>query len=235
MPRQTMDILTEEEIAYNSFLDERNKMSNDFARIMNKQTRKEHFIEGALGGTILGLLFGFIAGQTVGRVPEHDANGRVIEYKYNGHKAMDAMWKTVAVSILLMLGVAGIKTLTDKKRNHNRADTLAQNVMNSYFKGPLMNYKGETETKFHNVRAAALVINNMPESELNRLRALALDSLECDELGHYSVHNHAIASAAQIISNFIAYNPELGYNVLRIMRGEEPTTYFLTSIQQKTR
>jgi hypothetical protein len=143
--------------------------------------------------------------------------------------------KTVAVSILLMLGVAGIKTLTDKKRNHNRADTLAQNVMNSYFEGPLMNYKGESETKFRNVRAAALVINNMPESELNRLRALALDSLECDELGHYSVRNHAIASAAQIISNFIAYNPELGYNVLRIMRGEEPTTYFLTSIQQKTR
>ena len=76
----------------------------------------------------------------------------------------------------------------------------------------------------------------MPQTETVRLRHLATNGLVRDDKGNFYISNEAIAAASQIISNFVDYNPELGFNVMRILRGDQPTTYFLTSLtKQKTR
>ena len=234
MPKQTQNIFTEEEIAFNAFLDERDKMSNDFVRVMNKQTSRLNLIEGLAGGAIFGLIFGLLAGQTLGRVPARDEQGHVIEYKTNNNKALNIALKTIAATILIALGAVGIKTIEDKKRNQIWSDKLASDTLNKYFNSSLKNYQANNLKTSHSVRAAALIINNLPESELNRLRALALDGIDINEHGYYTVRDSSVKTAAAIISNFINYNPEIGYNVLRIMRGDDPTTYFLHNAQ-KTR
>lgn len=225
----------EQRKALNKYSDERKKLSKVFVRTMNKQTRKDHLIEGSVGGIVIGLLFGFIVGQTSGRVPHRDATGRVVEYKYDGKKTLDATLKALAGAVLLMLGLTEVKIIIDKNRNQTWADTLANDTMKKYFDLPLKNYKTDNDTPVRNIQAAALIISNMPQSELDRLRAFATNALVCNDYGLYSVQNDAITAASRIISNFIDYNPQIGYNVLRIMRGEEPTAYFLTSTQQKTR
>jgi hypothetical protein len=216
--------------------DELRKVSQPLVRGMNKYTTRHYVLEGLIGGVSVGLAFGLWAGATVGRTPVRDAAGHVIEYKTDNKKALDAMLKTLVPVILAMLFAYGTKTVEERKRNKKIANIFTEDIFYRCFNKPLRAYMTKGRLPISIANAAAIIINNMPYSKLVQLRSLTRGALSANPDGSCTIRNDAINAASDIISDVLACNLELGYNVLRIMRGDEPRTYFLGNLRtQKTR
>lgn len=238
MEDNPLTIQEQERYALDTYVKQREKMSGSFRSEMNKTMNKETIFGGLAGGLAIGVIVGFIYGQTNARVPERDESGRITEYKYSSKKMATSVLQVIAGAVLAALLLSSVKVTIDSKKNRGRAEEMSFETFKKMFKAPLKTYRPETEEKippFRKARATALILNNLPKSEVCRLQHLAKDGLTRDEKGNFTVSQEAIAAASQIISNFIDYNPEVGYNVIRVMRGDYPTTYFLPSFHQKTR
>ncbi len=239
MEDNPLTIQEQEHYAIDNYVKQRSKMSGKFRKQINKTLNKETLIGGTLGGLAMGVVIGAMYGQINAQVPEYDASGHVIEYKYDGKKMSESMLSVIAGALLVTLAASGIKILAESKRNYALAEKLAFNTFRKSFKPALQAYRPQDQQHVppvNKARATALVLTNMPSSELTRLQELAESALIRDDNGNFRINEETIATASQIISNFIDYNPEVGYNVLRIMRGDEPVTYFLPSFhKQKTR
>ena len=234
MEENPLTIEEQEHYAINNVIKERDKMSGALRTKMNKITQKETLLGGLAVGFAIGIIVGTIYGQSKSYIPVKNTRGRVIEYKHSGTQMTKAILETIAASLLAAMGLSGIKLATEASRNRDWAEKLATNTLKSYFDVPL-NKNADTQPD-RIVRAMALVLNNLPQTSIYRLHQLAKSGLKCDANNRFSVSDESITAASQIISNFIQYNPEVGYNVLRIMRGDKPTTYFLPSFSnQKTR
>lgn len=235
MPKQTKKILTAEEIAINNYYQENQETFNEIRKIMNKVSRRENLIGGAIAGSVLGIIIGALVGDTKARVPVKNMRGETIDYTFNPTKMASCMLTTLAAMILITLSMAMLQTMTDTSNNSLKAQKLTAHAFKSYFKTTFAGYT--TPIKPSNfVRAASLILDNMQESEVRRLRELAIYGLVRDSNGEYLIRDEYIVAAAQIVSNFVGYNPEIEKNVFRIIQGGQPTTYFLTdAAKQKTR
>ena len=239
MEDNPLTIKEQESYALDTYVKQREKLYDSFRKKMNKTMTKETLLGGMLSGLAIGVIVGTIYGQTNAHVPERDENGRITEYKYDGKKMAVSMLEIIAASLLAALALSGTKTILDSKTNRKRAYKMSFETYRKAFKPSLQNCRPENEEHippFRKARATALILNNMPQTETVRLRHLATNGLVRDDKGNFYISNEAIAAASQIISNFVDYNPELGFNVMRILRGDEPITYFLPSLtKQKTR
>ena len=234
MDDDPLTIEEQEKYSMDNCLAQRNKIAVSFSKRFNKTNSKETLLGGAAGALVIGLIFGGMYGQTTARVPVRNENGRIIEYKYDGKRMAKGFLETIAYTMLAALALSGIKILADTKRNRKDAEKMATDTIKQYFKKPLE--INEDIPTLRTMRAVALILSNMPLTEVAHLRALASSGLTRDKNGDYFIKPENIAAASQIISNFIDYNTEIGYNVLRIMRGDQPTAYFLASFkEQKTR
>ena len=236
------DTTSDKKIALDKLYDEQKKMSANFQKTMNKNSIKHNLFEGAVAGTVIGAMFGFMASQTFGKTPVKNEQSKSVVYKFDQANGMDAMIKIFAIMLLVVLGVYGIKTIEDAKRNKTWADILANDTIKRYFIPALGEYTPQMKAipsldklQTRHINAIALILNNMPNFQINELRKMASNALVMDKNGIYSVHKDAVNAAIKIILDHVVSNNELGYNILRIMRGDEPLTYFLGGKSEKTR
>ena len=90
-------------------------------------------------------------------------------------------------------------------------------------------------SKFIVIAAASYSESSQERNKHGVFTTALLAGLGCNNNGYYSIDKAVIQETSKIISNYIDYNTELGHNVMKIMRGEQPNTYFLTNLQQKVR
>lgn len=225
---------SEYEKAIKKYNVEKQKMSKDFQKSLNRLSVIDNTITGLTAGMVAGTMFGCILAQTTARTPVRDANGTIKEYKLEEHGLTKSMLKAIATSVLIMLMVSGLRTNLDKKHNVKYADKLTEDTFDNILKKSLSNYSHQKQTTSANVRAAAvMIIANMPERDLAALRFITKAGLTEGKPAHqYIVRDECMERAIQIVSDFIRYNHELGNNITRIMRNEEPKTYFLQNAQK---
>ena len=236
MPNKNVNIKTEEDFALDKYAAERDKLSGEICKTATKRARLFNMASYVGGSAVLGLMMGILFITTHSNKLVRDKEGHVVEYKAVRGKLAETTLLLIATILVASLAFSELTTCLDKKANRLSALKLANNTFKDIFGKSLQSYMPDEHVHMRTVRAAALILNNMPEVELNRLRALAMSGLNCDANGKYSISSESITTASHIISNFIGYNPELGYNIVRIMRGDEPTTYFLPSLmKQKTK
>lgn len=217
----------------NNYLDTRKKIAKGYKKTLDKHTWHDLLIEGTIGGAVLGLIFGFILGQSASRVPVRSKDKSTFEVKTDKKILTETMLRTLAIAILFMFGGAGIKSIQESKKNGIKADKFADQSLKAAFHKPLESYVVENND-VRAARAAALVLYNMPVMDVMRIRSLLISGLIENGNGKFAVRETEINTVAQILANFINYNPEVGYNVLRVMRGDNPNTYIIPSLQ-KTR
>ena len=142
----------------------------------------------------------------------------------NYGKLTKAELVTLAIMVLVVFAFTGMKNLADKNRNKRWSDDLAHSSIKECFGKSLTifnndgkNSDSDAEKRITDIdiiiHAATLIVNNLPTTELSRLRALITTGLERDQHGFYRIRKESIDAATQIISNFIQYNPEVGVNV----------------------
>lgn len=236
MPNKNVNIKTEEDFALDKYAAERDKLSGEICETATKRARSLNIASYVGSSAVLSLMMGILFITTHSNKLVRDKEGHVVEYKAVRGKSAETTLLLIATILVASLAFAELRTYLDKKVNRLSALKLANNTFKNIFSNSLQAYMQDEHIHTRAVRATALILNNMAETELNRLRALAMSGLDCDINGKYSISSESITTASQIVSNFIKYNPELGYNIVRIMRGDEPTTYFLPSLmKQKTK
>ena len=224
-----------ENCALDEYNNQRDVLAHDIAKKINKKTIKNNLVEGLVAGTLIGTTFGIVAGQNMARVPVYDANEHVTEYKFDVKKMPQPLLNMLTFTILVALGLSGIKTATNLVSNRKHANKIASNTYFQYFEKPLNFHQTSPDMRSREKRAAALIINTLPATECARLQALALAGLKQNEDGQYYVDNTVIDAASQIISNFIRYNPNVAENISCIMHGRSPITYFLNRAKQRNK
>ena len=240
MPKQNTPILTDEEIAIKKYKDTKAKASETIYTQMNKQIRSDNIKGGLLGGLALGIIAGALIGDSKTRVPVYDSNNQVVDYTFNPEQLSLFMLKAVALAVIATMTAAAIKTKVDIKKNRLATSEKVESIFKKYFDDSLSKFDpiGRIPPKYENIRytrAAALVLNNMPETEVDRLHAFVTSGLVKDSDGKYVLQEKYVDTAAHIISNYISYNPELKSVISYTLLGNEPKTYFLNSLNQKTK
>lgn len=239
MPKQNTKTLTDEQMAIRKYYTERKKASDIICKQMNKQIRSDNIKGGLLGGAALGIVVGALIGDTHARVPIYNTKENVVEYSFDANKLCGIVLQSITIALIATLAVTQIKTKSDIDKNHFKIDKKIKDLYTKYFNKSIKSIGtlGSDVPCPYVVytRAAALIINNMPESEIARLRAFATSCLIRDKDGNYTIQDKYIDTAAQIISNFINYNPALKNGVQDVLRGDHPQTYFLTQTIQNTR
>lgn len=211
---------------------QRRKMSAAFAKNMNKNSFKNNLITYSIAGFVFGNVFGFMSGNNKAQVPVRDQQGHIIEYKFDMHTMTKVMYTTLAAVMLFSLLMMGVHNIKDKWCNSDWADILADDTFKRSFGAALKEF--EIDPKMHSraIDARVFIMYNMPTSDLNALQDLALSGLQYDSrTGHYKIEQSAIHKAANIISTFINSHSEIGYNVIRIMRGDKPLDYSFDTLR----
>lgn len=226
----------EQILAMNAYKNERKKIADTFFTDIQKQTRRDNIISCAIGGAMLGAVFIILVAGTIARDLSYNPKTHKTETKFNKNVFTQSMLRIIATCVLGCLGAFGVKTAKSKKQNRITSIKMANNILKKYFDktfAPL----GTENMPLRAATAAALIMNNMHEHDLNKLRTLAADSMFTDNNGNQVLYDECINMASQIISNYVNNNPELAQNVVRIMHGKDPKTYFITKLpqQQKNR
>ena len=212
------------------------KLSSAFAKKLNKKSFKNNLITYSIAGFVFGNVFGFVLGHTKAQVPVRNQQGHVVEYKFDMHKMTKSMYTTLAAVMLLSLLMMGVNNIKDKWCNSDWGDILADDAFKGSFGAALKEFEVDPNKRSRAMDARVLIMYNMPTSDLNTLQNLALSGLKYDsKTGYYKIEQSAIDKAANIISTFINSYPEVGYNVIRIMRGDKPLDYRLDSVKKRQR
>ena len=233
MPKKNDSIKSDEQLALERYTSEHTKMSNDMRKKMNKASLRHDMVCGTFGGAVLGLLLAVLIAPATSKVPLQDPRtGRVKEYKPDYKRLARTTLATIVTAILGALTCYGVKYTSDRKYNRLMSDKLSNSVLRNYFEKTFKKYNDDP-MQSRSVCAAALILNNLDSMERARLRALALTGMKQNDDGFYTVAETNINTATQIIANFIQYNPEVERNVLIILNGGRPDTYFLNGANQK--
>ena len=235
MPMQIEKIPTEKQMASEKFDKKRAAMTKNLLRIMNRHSYKNNFVTGICAGGVLGIMMAMLLGYTAGRSPVRDEKGRVVSYILDKEKATKAMIKIFAVSVLVCLMAATTQNTSDVRKNRNCADRLSHDVIKRSTEKALNNLGNVPSVPSETIiTVAQLIINNMSDKELLRMRIMAQEGLKIDAHGYYNVSDVNVNATTRIVAECIENNPELKHNIAMILQGKEPTTWFI-SRQQKTK
>ena len=239
MPKRNKYILTEEQAAIKNYRDEEQKTSDMIAKPLRRQIRIDNLTGGLVAGLAIGTIVGALAGDPRSRTPVYDDNNQIVSYNFNENKLADFVLKSITIATATALIIAGIKTKFDKKNNKFNIEKMAGGLMDQYFYMALREFDPIVNAPLKEsflvyTRATALIINNMPETELNRIRSFISSEIKYAANGQPVIslddlkpYGKTIDTVATIISNYINHNPELKENVLAILNGDKPKTYFL--------
>lgn len=225
---------TSETRAMEFYSTQKNNMANVFRKKMNKKTISEHtglgLVKGVLVGGILGIIFDNVNNMNLYK-PDPDTHTN--SQKSENNRIKHPILIIITIMTLLSLIESGILAAKECHDNKERADKLTNNTFKDYFEPVLRHYSKENDTPFRSTRAAALIINNMPEHELEQLHTYAIKGLvETEEM---FIRNSAIAEASMLIGDYLKCNPALNKLVQQIMNGEEIKTYILDNNMQNVR
>ena len=236
--------------------DEANRASgfvyNQLKKPLNKRIRSNNLINGLMGGMALGIIVGALVGDTKSRVPAYDDKGRVTDYVFDANKLAQTVVVSLAIATVIGLMIAELRTRSDIKKNRSNIETMAKSLFDDYFNAALNSYTQLDKTcselplypRTIYTRAAALVINTMPETELKRIRDFAkmelariTDGQPTMEYKRQDLHPSSteIATVAKIISNYIDYNPSVKNAVLTKLSEIDSTVFAASKLNQKTR
>ena len=224
---------TEKDMVMHKYEAKQKDVQKALYKRLNSASRTDNMLGGMIIGSILGAVFGVMNSWIENTEQKHNSHS-VVQMSNTG-ETTDNILRSIAIAVLLSLGVSGLKSIEDKDRNYTLSARLASNTFKRFFDDPLLNYySNATNYSRNRYLAAAFIINNMPVSDVDYLCALAKAGLKKDKFGRYTVYDESLAIASDKISSFIKKNLQIEYNILRIMNGNEPTTYFLHKLQ-KTR
>lgn len=234
MLRPKQNSKTEKQIAMENYTTERKKLADEVCKIMNKEQHYNNIIASLGGGATLGLIFGLLFMPIKAQKPVHDENGHVIEYKTDRKEATKSVLLAITTTMLAALAFAEVKSYLDKRMTRIWANELSRNAFQRMFERPLesQGHKIDENTQKYAEQATALILSTMAEPELDELRHFALQSFLSISKGDMRTGDSFISGASAFISRYLDMNTELNYNVLRIMRGDEPRTYFLNNSQK---
>lgn len=208
------------------------KLSAAFTKKLNKNSFKNNLIKYSIAGFVFGNVVGFMLGHSKAQVPVRNSQGHVVEYKFDMHKMTKVMYTTLAAIMLLSLLMMGVHDIKDKWCNSDWGDILADDTFKRSFDAALKEFETDPKMLSRAMDARVLIMYNMPTSDLKTLHDLALSGLKYDsETGHYKIEQSAIHKAANIISTFINSHSEIGYNIIRIMRGDKPLDYSFDTLR----
>lgn len=191
-------------------------------------------VEGIVGGLLMGAIFGTLAVNTIARTPSYNKDTLKAVMKLDKNELSRSMRWVITATVLTCLSLFGARIISYRKQNKLMSSQLAAEVLDKYFSKPLATF-GTRDMPLRVACATALIINNMSEQEIEKLRTLATTSLFSDRYEGFSLDNKNTDAASKIIFDCIRKTPELEYSVGCIMRGSEPKTYFITNATQKTR
>ncbi|MBO7066485.1 MAG: hypothetical protein J6W40_02595 [Alphaproteobacteria bacterium] len=215
--------------AFDNYRNRRDKLANTLRKTANKSSFHDNMVACLVGGAVFGALMAIMLGRANSDVPVRDAKGRIVEYKYDGHRMTRTMLATLAIAMLLAAATLGIEDLKANYRNKKQGLILADDMFDKSFEKALKTYLPEVNAPFRAIVARVLIMNNMSYSELKALRSIATSAAVQynEETGHYDISEKAIDEASKIIENFVNSHIDVGTNVIRIMHGERPTDYYL--------
>jgi len=224
----------EEAAAFGTYKNERKKIADTFYTNMQKQTHRTNLIAGACGAALFGIIFTGLTVNTAANTLMYNKETKKVETKLDKYVLSHYAPWIIAASLLCGIGLFAIKTANDTKQNRIESTKMAGDILKKYF-DKILSPLDAQNMPLRAATAAALIMHNMQEYDINTLRTLAADSMTKDNNGHYILYNDCVNLASQIVTKYMAQNPDLAYNVMRIMRGEEPKTYFVSNQSQKTR
>ena len=224
----------EESAVFSMYKNERKKIADNFYTNMQKQTHRTNLIASVSGAALLGFIFTALTVNTAANNLSYNTDTKKIETRIDRNVFAHYVPLIIAASLLCGIGLFGIKTAKDTKQNRIDSTKMANDILKKYFDKILLPL-GAQNMPLRATTAAALIMNNMQEYDINTLRTLAADSMTKDDKGHYMLYDDCIHIASQIVIKYMTENPDLAYNVACIMRGENPKTYFVLNQPQKTR
>jgi len=229
-----IQIATSETQAMEFYAAQKRQMSDALRKKINKKTITGHVGFGLAKGIIVGGILGFLFSQVNrANLTEVGKAKYTSQSKSDDNRMKHSTLYIIAIMTLLSLVESGIFTIKECRENGERANKLANDTFKEYFKLSLSEYANGSNTPFRSTRAAALIINNMPEHELQQLHNLAIRGLvEADDV---FIRNSAIADATILIADFLKCNPTLNKLVGQIMNGEEVKTYIVGKTMQNQR
>lgn len=233
MPKQIETIQTEEEMILAKYTQERAKLSKKIRNHMNNRTYWENISEGIIGGIFIGLMMSMLVVRPANKVPTNKKDNGIEKQAHSKHTT-NTIFRIIAVAALLSLILSAKKTISDTNKNRIVADKLTEKFLSQCLDEQLKKLNPNAHLKSTFLRAGGFIMNNMSDSELTRMRIMAIEGLKADVSDYYSIHQEYVDVAARIVANCIKRNPELEYYVREIMYGKTPKTYFLSNIQ-KTR
>lgn len=236
MQKKNTDLVTttSETHAMEFYSNQKKIMADVFRQKMNKKTITGHIslglAKGILVGGILGIIFANINDMNLYK---SGTNYYATSHKSDNNRIKHPILVLITIMTMLSLIESSFFATKESRNNNERASKLANNTFKSYFEPVLRHYSKGNDTPFRSTRAAALIINNMPEHELQQLHDYAIKGLvEADEM---FIRNSAIADASLLINDYLQCNPELNKLVGQIMNGEEVKTYIVGKTMQNQR
>ena len=234
MLTETERINKEEKAAIAKYKIERKKISDAFFTDMKKRTIHEGLISGTIGGALFAFILTTLVVSTTARRVSCDKDTHTTKSTLDKNALSKSMPWVIMISIFCCLWVFGNHVTYGTSQDRITASKMAIQVFKQYFDSSLSSM-GSKDMPLRAACAAALIINNMSEQDIAKLRTMAIISLGTNENGNYIIDKSNISIASKMISDYLDKNPELAHNVIRIMRGEQPTTYFITNATQRTR
>ena len=235
MPNATQEKRTEKQMAFDKYKNEREKLATQLYKRIKKLSRCDSAAEILIASILLGGIFGVTLIQTDTKVPVNKKRTQSTEYKIDTKKIPSTILHIITMTALIALMIGCIKGYADSTKNHNIAETLSEEHYKNLFRNVLSEQYQNDNQLSHLLRATALVLNNMPESQLERLRWIAETGLTRNINGRYSIKEDSIKESKKIVSDFIARNMELEFAIMQIMRGNSPRTYFLMQAKEKVK
>ena len=235
MSKKKSDIatITSETRAINFYSAQKKAMADVFREKMNKKTISGHIglglAKGVLVGGVLGIIFANVNDLNLYK---SGTDNYTVPQK-NNNRIKHPILAIITIVTMLSLIESGIFATKECRNNNARADRLTSNTFKDYFEPVLRHYCKGNDAPFRSTRAAALIINNMPEHELQQLHDFAIKGLvETDEM---FIRNSAIAEASMLINDYLQCKPALNKLVQQIMNGEEIKTYIIGNEIQNVR
>ena len=202
MQTEKNKLRAEQIMALNTYKHERKKIADTFFTGMQKQTQRDNIISCAIGGAALGAVFIILVAGTIARDLSYNPKTHKTETRFNKNVFTQSTLRIIAACVLGCLGAFGVKTAKSKKQNRITSIKMANDILKKYFDKTLAPLSTEN-MPLRAATATALIMNNMHEHDINKLRTLATDSMFTDNNGNHVLYDDCINIASQIISDYM--------------------------------
>ncbi|MBO4625872.1 MAG: hypothetical protein J5679_01175 [Alphaproteobacteria bacterium] len=236
MTQQKRNLSREEKQALNNYAKERRRTSNYLCTYISRILCRDRMIQGFVIGLFVGGVFGGLNfGIGASKIRHYHRDNLIktqLQQKQIEKKLAFSTMMIVTMFALLMTlhsfkGCREIETYD--------LQTVARKLTQIYFKKIFGQEQDSKEMANRAKHAAALIITNMPNDDLEYMRVLAIAGLSYDKTGRFVIDADKIEVAQDFVIEYLETHPEIQRAVIQIMNNEKIQTYVLSTAKQKTK